>query len=210
MIKYLLNKHLFFLTKILLIFFLLCFKSYANELIALGEKSAPVKIKIYSSFTCPHCASFHKNIVPLIEENYVKLGLVQLIFMDFPLDQASLNASMILHCSNKETQIKLLDTIYEKQSSWASGSSIEQINSGLQKVAGNLGINPSEFNKCLNNEIIEDKVLNNRIEGQKKYSIKSTPTIIINEKKFEGTVNFKNIKKKNRKIDLIWNLKSLN
>ena len=196
----LLNIRLFFLTKILLIFFLLCFKSYANELIVLGEKNAPVKIKIYSSLTCPHCANFHKNIVPLIEKNYVKSGEVQLIFMDFPLDQASLNASKILHCSNEERQIKLLNKIYEKQSSWASGSSIEQINSNLQKVVENLGINSSEFKKCLNNVVVEDKILNGRIEGQKKYSISSTPTIIINEKKFEGTVNFKNIKKKIEKL----------
>ncbi len=198
--RHLLNIRLFFLTKILLIFFLLCFKSYANELIVLGEKNAPVKIKIYSSLTCPHCANFHKNIVPLIEKNYVKSGEVQLIFMDFPLDQASLNASKILHCSNEERQIKLLNKIYEKQSSWASGSSIEQINSNLQKVVENLGINSSEFKKCLNNVVVEDKILNGRIEGQKKYSISSTPTIIINEKKFEGTVNFKNIKKKIEKL----------
>ena len=198
--KNFLNIRLFFLTKILLIFFLLCLKSYANELILLGEKDAPVKIKIYSSLTCPHCASFHKNIVPLIEENYVKSGIVQLIFMDFPLDQASLNASKILHCANSETQIKLLDIIYEKQNSWASGSSIEQINNNLQKVVGNLGINSSEFKKCLNNVKIENKILNGRIEGQKKYSINSTPTIIINEKKFEESVNFKNIKKKIEKL----------
>ena len=191
---------LFFLTKIFLIFFLLCFKSYSNELILLGEKDAPVKIKIYSSLTCPHCANFHKNIVPLIEENYVKSGNVQLIFMDFPLDQASLNASKILHCSNKETQIELLDKIYEKQSSWASGSSIEKINSNLQKVVENFGINSSKFKKCLNNVIIEDRILNDRIEGQKKYSINSTPTIIINEKKFEESVNFKNIKNKIEKL----------
>ena len=191
---------LFFLTKIFLIFFILCFKSYSNELIILGEKGAPVKIKIYSSLTCPHCANFHKNIIPLIEENYVKSGLVQLIFMDFPLDQASLNASKLLHCSSDKTQIKFLNTIYERQSAWASGSTIEQINSNLQKIVENLGINPSEFKKCLNNEAIEDKILNGRIEGQKKYSINSTPTIIINEKKFEGTINFKNIKKKIEKL----------
>ncbi len=198
--RHLLNIRLFFLTKILLIFFLLCFKSYANELIVLGKKDAPVKIKIYSSLTCPHCANFHKNIVPLIEKNYVKSGVVQLIFMDFPLDQASLNASKILHCSNEDRQIKLLNKIYEKQSNWASGSSIEQINSNLQKVVENLGVNSSEFKKCLNNVVVEDKILNGRIEGQKKYSISSTPTIIINEKKFEGTVSFKNIKKKIEKL----------
>jgi len=46
------------------------------------------------------------------------------------------------------------------------------------------------------NIYVEDKILNGRIEAIKKYSINSTPTIVINEEKFKDSVNFKNIKKK--------------
>ena len=53
---------------------------------------------------------------------------------------------------------------------------------------------------CLNNNVISDKILNHRIEAQKKYSINSTPTIIINEKKLDGSATLKNIKKKIEKI----------
>ena len=63
-----------------------------------------------------------------------------------------------------------------------------------------MGISEIQFNKCLNNESISDKILNDRIEGQKKYSIESTPTIIINEKKLEGAADFKNISKRIEKI----------
>ena len=44
------------------------------------------------------------------------------------------------------------------------------------------------------------KILNGRIQANKKYSINSTPTIIINEKKLEGSASFKNIKKKIEKL----------
>ena len=54
-----------------------------------------------------------------------------------------------------------------------------------------MGINISNFDKYLNNETIEDKILNARIDAQKKYSINSTPTIIINEKKFDEVANLK-------------------
>ena len=96
--------------------------------------------------------------------------------------------------------MKFLDTIYESQNRWVNGSNINDINNNLKKIVKNLGISSMQFDKCLIDEAISDKILNNRIEANQKYSINSTPTIIINEKKLEGSTNFKNIKKKIEKI----------
>ena len=106
----------------------------------------------------------------------------------------------MLHCLDQNKQLKFLDTIYENQEEWVIGSNIDQINNNLKKIVQNLGISPSKFDKCLNDEIIADKILNGRISGQQKYSINATPTIIINEKKFEDSVSFENIKKKIEKL----------
>ena len=195
-----------FLIKIILIYLICCLKSYSDNidinssLVVLGPDKAPVKIKIFSSLTCPHCANFHINIVPEIEKKYIEMGKVQLIFIDFPLDQVAFNASKLLHCLDKTKQIVFLDTIYETQNSWTSGSSINEVNNNLKKIVKNLGISSAQFDKCLIDEIISDKILNGRIDASKKYSINSTPTIIINEKKLEGSVSFKNIKKKIEKL----------
>ena len=202
MIRYNLNLKLFFLIKVLFVYFIICLKSYADtpktlsDLVVLGVDNAPVKIKIFSSLTCPHCANFHIKIVPEIKKNYVESGKVQLIFIDFPLDQTAFNASKLLHCLDQKKQIAFLDTIYENQDKWTSGSDINVINNNLKKIVQILGINSTQFDKCLNDEVIADKILNGRIDGHQKYSINSTPTIIINEKKLEGSASFKNIKKK--------------
>tara|TARA_B110001454_G_C12298253_1_gene258326 strand:- start:55 stop:483 length:429 start_codon:yes stop_codon:yes gene_type:complete len=140
------------------------------------------------------------NVIPKIKEKYIKTGKVQLIFIDFPLDEAALNASILLHCLNKKNQILFLDTIYENQNKWTNGSDINEININLKKIVKDLGITSVEFDKCLKNEMIVDKILNGRINGHKEYSINSTPTIIINEKKLEGSVNFKNIEKIIKKL----------
>ena len=206
MIRFNLNSKLFFLIKIFLIYFIICLKSYADNtktldnLVVLGTDSAPVKIKIFSSLTCPHCANFHINIVSKIKKNYVESGKVQLIFIDFPLDQAAFNASKLLHCLDQKKQLTFLDTIYENQEKWTSGLNINEINDNLEKMVQVLGISSKQFDKCLNDEIIADKILNGRIDGHQKYSINSTPTIIINEKKLEGSASFKNIKKKIEKL----------
>ena len=101
MIKFNINFKILFLIKIFIIYLILNLQSYAentkiqNDLIVLGENKAPVKIKIFSSLTCPHCANFHINVVPEIKKEYIDSGKVQLIFIDFPLDQAAFNASKL-------------------------------------------------------------------------------------------------------------------
>ena len=93
-----------------------------------------------------------------------------------------------------------MDIIYETQAKWTNGSNVNEINKNLKKIVKNLGISPAQFDKCLIDEVISDKILNGRINANHKYSINSTPTIVINEKKLEGSVSFKNIKKKIEKI----------
>jgi len=206
MIKEKLIFKLFYLIKISAIFLIFSFKSFAddaeisNKIISLGPKDAEVKIKVLSSFTCPHCANFHFGVIPNIIEEYVEPGKVQLIFIDFPLDLAAFNASKILQCVEKKNQIAFIDEIYENQNEWTQGSTIEIINENLKKIVKDLGISSNLFDKCLIDENISDKILNGRIDANKKYSVNSTPTIIINEKKLEGSATFENIKKIIEKI----------
>ena len=206
MIKSNLNFKLFLLIKICIIYLIICLESYADDssaqknMVVIGSDDAFVKIKVFSSLTCPHCANFHIKVVSEIKKEYIKSGKVQLIFIDFPLDQAAFNASKLLHCLDKKKQIVFLDIIYETQNVWTNGSNINDINKNLKKIVKNLGISSVQFDKCLIDEDISDKILNGRIDANRKYSINSTPTIVINEKKLEGSVSFKNIKKKIEKL----------
>jgi len=206
MIKLNLNLKLFFLIKVCIISLIICLKSYADDpkiqknMITIGSYDAMVKIKVFSSLTCPHCANFHIKVIPEIKKKYVESGKVQIILIDFPLDQAAFNASKLLHCLDQKKQITFLDTIYENQSEWTAGSNINEINNNLKKIVQILGINSTQFDKCLNDEVISDKILNGRIDGHQKYSIESTPTIKINDKKLDGSAIFVNIKKKIEKL----------
>ena len=51
------------------------------------------------------------------------------------------------------------------------------------------------MNTCLKDNNAQDEILNQRIEAQKKYKIDSTPTIIINEKKYTNKIDYKIFKK---------------
>jgi len=105
-----------------------------------------------------------------------------------------------LHCTEKNKQINFMDLVYENQNKWTNESNIEDINKNLKTITKKMGITSSQFDKCLIDEVVSDKILNGRIDASRKYSINSTPTIVINEQKLEGSVTFKNIKKKIDKI----------
>ena len=194
------------ITKIIIFCLIVCLKVYADNSkplsnkITIGPSDAAVKVKVFSSLTCPHCADFHINVVPKIKKEYVNSGKVQLIFIDFPLDQAAFNASKLLHCLDQKKQMDFLDIIYQTQNKWTNGSNLNDINENLKKIVENLGISSSQFEKCLVDEGISDKILSERIDANHKYVIESTPTIVINEKKLEGSATFKNIKKKIEKL----------
>ena len=117
------------------------------------------------------------------------------------MDLAALNAEKVLNCfKNEQKKLNFLNEIYEKQEVWASGSDINSINSNLVKIGKNHGLNNDTISNCLNDENLENEILNERIMSNKKYSIESTPTILVNEKKYEGKHNYEDFKKVIKKL----------
>ena len=188
--------------KILLILFLFLSSEtniYAeiNRIVS-GNKDAKITIIAYESLTCSHCASFHSDVYPQLKKEYIDTGLAKIEFRHFPLDIAALNASKIAQCK-QDQGLQILSSLYLNQQSWVKGNSIEAINKNLKKFLKKEGFN-LDFDKCVDDKKIEDFVLNDRIEGVKTFKVNATPTIIINNKKFEKSLNYKNLKKSLEKL----------
>ena len=192
--------------KILIILFLIFFTSLSvvamdSKILEIGDKNAKITIKVFSSLTCPHCAHFHEKIFNELKTEYIDKNKVKFEHHGFPLDLAALNAEMILRCKNDpKRNFELLSEIYKRQEIWAVGSDIELINNSIKKIGREFGMEESKMNTCLKNEELQEQILNERIEAQKKYKISSTPTIFINEKKYVGKHDFNEFKKELEKI----------
>jgi protein-disulfide isomerase len=158
-----------------------------------GSENAKITIIAYESLTCGHCADFHKNVYPKLKKDFIEKGLVKIEFRNFPLDIAAFNASKIGQCKNNGSP-DILNVLFLGQKKWARGNTPEEARMYLKKFLKDEGISV-DFEKCLNDKGIENYVLNDRIEGVKKFKVNATPTIIINDKKFEKAINYKNIKK---------------
>ena len=180
-----------------LFFFLITFSVNAeNKILSIGSNNAKITVKVFSSLTCPHCANFHKNIFEKLKEEYINHNLVRFEHHSFPLDLGALNAEIIVRCHlDNNKRFKLLGEIYKKQNKWAVGSDINVINELIKKIGLDSGLSDAKMNKCLEEESVQDQILNERIEAQKKYKIQSTPTIFINENKYENDHEYKSFKK---------------
>ena len=187
-----------------IVIFLLLFLGSLNNVsaepvrIVSGDEKAKITIIAYESLTCSHCATFHKDVYPQLKKDYIDTGLVKIEFRHFPLDVAAFNASKISQCKNDES-LKILNSLYSNQQECVRGNTVEEINGNLKKFIKSQGFE-IDFEKCINNKEIEDFVLNDRIEGVKKFKVNATPTIIINDEKFEKTLNYKNLKKSLEKL----------
>tara|TARA_B100000131_G_scaffold28187_1_gene26622 strand:- start:497 stop:1078 length:582 start_codon:yes stop_codon:yes gene_type:complete len=158
-----------------------------------GNIDAKIKIIIFESLTCSHCASFHKKVYPSLKEDFIEKGLVSMEFKNFPLDMAAFNASKIAHCKN-DGKSEILHYLFENQDKWVKGNTIVDLNKNLKNFIDNSNFNLN-FEDCLNNTKIEDFILEDRINGAKKFKIEATPTLIINGEKFENALNYKKLKK---------------
>ena len=163
-----------------------------------GNENAKITIIAYESLTCSHCADFHKIVYPKLKKDFIDTGHVKIEFRHFPLDIAALNAAKIAQCK-KDQSLEILESLYFNQQDWVKGSTIEEVNNNLKLFVKNQEFNIN-FEECLNNKVIEDFILNDRVEGTKNFKVNATPTIIINNEKFEKSLNYKNLKKALEKL----------
>ena len=163
-----------------------------------GKEDSKITILVYESLTCSHCAKFHSDIYPDLKKNFIDKGYLKLEYRNFPLDLAAFNAAKAAHCKSNDG-VEILHFLYKNQHEWVKGNTIEELNINLEKIISsqNFGI---DYNKCINNKNIEDFVLEDRIEGVKKYNVSATPTLIINGEKFENTLTYKNLEKTLEKL----------
>jgi len=185
----------FFYKTIFLVLFVLSAQA-ESKVLSIGSPEAKVTIKVFSSLTCPHCAKFHTSVYEKLKKEYIDRGLVKFEHHSFPLDLAALNAEVIIRCQdNDRKKFELLNEIYIKQATWAVGSDINKINELIKKIGLNFDLSNEKMDSCLKSDQVQDEILEQRIEAQKKYKIDSTPTIIINEKKYSGKIDYMQFKK---------------
>ena len=187
--------------KYFLIIFLIFTTHVESKNLSIGKSNAKITVKVFSSLTCPHCANFHEKIFKNLKKDFIDKNLVKFERHGFPLDLAALNAELIVRCHNDSNKnFQLLGEIYKKQNNWAVGSDINIINESIKNIGFDSGLSKKNMENCLKDEELQEQILNERIEAQKRYKIDSTPTIYINEKKYDEKNEYEKFKKAIEKL----------
>ncbi len=148
----------------------------------LGDPKAPITLIEYASFTCPHCAHFHTQVLPEIKKKWIDTGKVKLIYRDFPLDQVAAKAAQIAECAANDRYFGVIDLIFRGQATWATASDpIAELSKPL-RIAG---MGENEIKACLANEAKANEVVAD-FRGGETLGVNSTPAIFVDGQLYRG------------------------
>ena len=149
----------------------------------LGNPEAPITIVEYASLTCPHCAHFTNDVLPELKKKWIDTGKAKLVLRDYPLDEPALRAAMIARCAPPDRYYAYVDTFFGAQEKWATARDYRDALARLVKLGG---MSREEFDNCLKNTALENKIVEGRLIASKELDVNSTPTFFINGIKFTG------------------------
>jgi protein-disulfide isomerase len=149
----------------------------------LGNPEAPITIVEYASLTCPHCAHFENDVLPELKKRWIDSGKAKLVFRDFPLDEPALRAAMIARCAPPDRFYAYIDIFFAAQEKWVMARDYREALARLVKLGG---MGKDEFDNCLKNSTLENKIVEGRLIASKELDVNSTPTFFINGTKFSG------------------------
>ncbi len=156
----------------------------------IGDPNAPVTIIEYASMSCSHCADFHNNTLNEIKEEYVDTGKVKFAFRDFPFNYPALAGSMMMRCVPNNVRYDYMNALYKLQNKWVSRD-ITKTKAELYKIMQSGGMQQEEFDSCLANVDLENDILDEVMQAQGEFNIRSTPSFIINGNLISGNKNIK-------------------
>jgi protein-disulfide isomerase len=151
---------------------------------SIGDPDAPVTMIEYSSLSCPHCAQFHKDVLPGLKERYIDTGKVRMVFRDFPLNESAVDAAVIAHCAGPDRYVGFLDVLFQTQESW---STAEDPRAALKQLGKLGGLSDEQMNSCLADETMVNGILQSRLDGQNEHKVQSTPTFVIDGETYPGS-----------------------
>lgn len=154
-----------------------------------GSEDAPVTIVEYASMTCSHCATFHNNTLPKLEEKYIDTGKVRMIFREFPFDPRAEAGFMLARCAD-DKYFPMVDALFKQQSNWAP---VQDARTALLNIAKLAGFTQQSFEACLTNQELLNDVRAVRQRAANDFDVTATPTFFINGKKYAGALSIEEI-----------------
>ena len=154
---------------------------------ALGRGDAPIAVVEYFSFSCSHCARFHRETFPELKRDYIDTGKIRFVLQDFPLNMAALSAASLARCLGPERYFDAIDILWGRWDDWINEADTAP---ALVCLLVFEGFEEAVLKRCLTDKSFEDQVLNSYIAGARNHGVDRTPTFLIDGMKYVGLVSY--------------------
>jgi protein-disulfide isomerase len=152
-----------------------------------GAEDAPVTLIEYFSFTCYHCANFHKEIYPQIKSAYIDKGKIRYILRDFPLDSVAMSASILARCEGSKKYPAFADLLLKTQDKWAfSPKPLETLKEQMKQA----GMTSERFDACLKDENLYKGIAAVKTRAADGVGVNATPAFFINGERLPQGITF--------------------
>ncbi len=151
-----------------------------------GAEDAPVTLIEYASYTCPHCANFHKGPYKQLKADYIDTGKVKFIYREVYFDRYGLWASAIARCAGPEKFFGITDLIFQQQSEWARAGGATEIVDALRKIGLLAGLEKDQLEACLQDGTKLQTLVTWYQENAEEHDVTATPSFVLNGKKIEN------------------------
>jgi protein-disulfide isomerase len=151
----------------------------------LGNPAAAVTVIEYASLTCGHCGAFHTSTFKELQAKYIDTGKIRFIFREYPFDALAEAGFMLARC-NENVYFPMVSALFSAQSNWVRA---EKPSEAMFQISRQAGFTQEQFNACLQDQAVLDKIRAVRTKAADEFKVESTPTFFINGKKYTGNMS---------------------
>jgi len=146
----------------------------------LGSFDAPVKIIVYSDFTCQYCAKQEETIKNILKKYEGKLRFIWKDYPETDIDSLSFKASLAARCAQNQDKFwEFHDALYSNKISGEDD---------IYEIASSINIDYNLFETCFKEMETMPLIVNN-IEEANAIGVIGVPDVYVNDKEFIGNIS---------------------
>ena len=158
--------------------------------LTVGDASG-VPVVEYGSLTCPHCATFSREIFPELKKDYIDTGKVRFIFREFPRNPLDVAAFVLARCIGDDKALAAIELLFSTQDKWAFvDKPLEPLIAAMRPA----GLTHDQAMACLKDQAKANAMVAIGKRATDEIKMTGTPTFIIDGKVYGGELSIDQLK----------------
>jgi protein-disulfide isomerase len=158
--------------------------------LAIGDASG-VPVVEYGSLTCPHCATFSREVFPELKKDYIDTGKVRFIFREFARNTLDVAAFLLARCVGDDKAFAAIELLFNQQDKWAF---VDKPLDPLIAAMRPAGLTHDQAMACLKDQSKADAVVAIGKRATDEIKMTGTPTFVIDGKVYGGELTIDQLK----------------